>query len=225
MTYSFSEPKGGKSWNEIVQTMFQRRTSDAVLIAQMINTRDRYNGDIVIPLTDVEGEPQSAPLSPQVIHDGIEHTSMRAASVMPGLFVPALDPRKERGKRSREFAAIRRKALYASWDYNLMQLLLARTFRYLTGYGTFSMVVVPDFEERRARIELRNPLTTYPDPRAYEDYSPPENVGFVYGRSTAWCQEMFPEHKDLFARHPEGDALWDMVEWIDENDIVLGVLG
>lgn len=213
------------TWESIANTMEQRRQNDAALIRQMIDTRDRFNADVVIPLTDVRGEPVVPPLGPQVIHDGIEHNAMRAASTMPTIACPALDPEKSTGVRSREYASIRQRALQASHDYNMMQLLLARTFRHLCGYGTFSLVVVPDFTDGRASIQVRSPLNSYPDPRAYDDYAPPRNIGFVYGRSAAWLYSAYGEAVEHLIDGCNGSDLFDVVEWIDQYDIVIGVLG
>jgi hypothetical protein len=105
-----------------------------------------------------------------------------------------------------------------------MELLLYRFYRHFIGYGTASMVVVPDFEAERARIELRDPLTAYPELRTPEDFRPPLNVGFVMGRSYEWICKYYPESQGQLKS--TGNAnLWDLVEWIDEDDIVLGVLG
>lgn len=215
------------TWDEIQNIMHSRRSLDATLIANMLDTRDRYNADIVIPLPDVDGEPSTAPLSPQIIHDGIEGTAMRAASVMPTVSCPALDPAKDRGKRSREYASIRRRAVYSNWNYNLIQLQLARVYRHLTGYGTMSMVVLPDYKAQRAKIETRSPLSTYADPRNFDDYQPPLNCGFVYGKSKTFLSHCYGYElvDKLVGEHPEHDGLWDIVEWIDEDDIVIGVLG
>jgi len=216
-----------RTWDEILNIMTTRRSDDAPLLAQMIDTRDRYNADVVIPLTDVSGEPFTAPLGPQTIHDGIDHTAMRAAGTMPTIAVPAIDPSKPTGVRSVEYAEKRRKALYASHHYNLTQILFARVFRQLAGYGLATIVAMPDFKDERARIEMRSALNTYPDPRALDDYRPPENVGFVYGRSTAWIRSNFglsPEDL-MHMNHTDASGLWDVCEWMDEYCIVLGILG
>lgn len=215
-----------KTWEEITTIVTQRRSYDAPLIRQMIDTRDRYNADIVIPMRDVDGEPFVPPLGPQVIHDGIDHTAMRAASTMPVINVPALDPNKPKGRRSSEYAAIRRRALYASHHYNMTQLLLARAFRALSAYGTATLKVVPCFEDERARLEVVSSLNTYADPRAYEDYRPPRDCAFVYGRSRSFLRSMFGAVvDDLLSSSSDVDGLWDLCEWVDEDDVVIGVLG
>jgi hypothetical protein len=92
------------TWEEIAGYMWDRRNSDSYLIQQMIEARDRYNGDVVIPLPDLEGEPTMASLSPQIVADGIDHNAMRAASVIPAISCPALSTKP----RAKEAAADRR---------------------------------------------------------------------------------------------------------------------
>ena len=209
-----------RSWDEIASTMWTRKLDDSYLIKQMIETRDRYNGDVVVPLLDVEGEPTMGSLAPQIVADGIDHNAMRAAGVIPAISCPAMSGKP----RAKETAAVRRRALYANWNHCAIELLLYRFYRHFIGYGTASLVVVPDFEYERAKIELRDPLTSYPELRAPEDFRSPLNVGFVYGRSNDWLARNYPNHmRELQA--VGSDTLWDIVEWIDEDDIVLGVLG
>ncbi len=207
-------------WGEIVNTMWQRRQRDSYLLRQMIEARDRYNGDVVVPMPDVDGEPTLGSISPQIVADGIDHNAMRAASVIPSISCPALGT----NPRAKENAALRRRALYANWHWNGMELILYRYFRHYIGYGTATMVVVPDFEEERARIELRDPLTSYPELRAPEDFRSPINVGFVFGRSEDWLFTNYPNARNSL-RAVGTNMLWDIVEWIDQDDIVMGVLG
>jgi hypothetical protein len=208
------------TWEDIWHAMFVRREADSYLLRQMIDVRDRYNGDVVIPVPDVDGEYGKASAAPQIIADGVDHTAMRAASVMPSISVPSLSTLS----RSKEYAATRRRAIYANWHWSGIELLLYRAFRHFIGYGTTSLLAVPDFDEKRARIELRDPLTAYPELRTPEDFHDPLNVGFVFGRSGEWIRHNYPEAHDTIRKF-DGDTIWELVEWIDEDDIVMGILG
>jgi len=216
------------TWEQIVATMTLRRQNDSATVRRMIDIRDRYNNDIVVPVVEMPDQPEMRALMPQLIHDGIEGYAMRAASAMPSITIPALKPSSA---RSREFASIRRRALYASWSENSLSLLLRRAFRQLSGYATFAMVVMPDHETQRARIELRDPLTAYPELRAPEMVDPPTNIGFVYGRSAWWLVNNYPECREYVLGRPgrgnntPTERLWDVIEWIDETEIVVGILG
>jgi nucleotide-binding universal stress UspA family protein len=218
-----------RTWEEIQTTMVARRSHDAPHIRRMITTRDHNNGDLVITLPEVRGQPEVRLLIPQLVHEVIEGTAMRAAGQHPTIHVPAIDPAKEDGVRSREYAAIRRRALYARWFENNLTIMFGRAFRHLAGYGTMAAVAMNN-PDGSAKIELRDPLSTYPELRAPEDMRAPDNVGFVYGRSPDWIARRFPEARDVFENYrPTGqhreETLWDIVEWIDESDIVMGLLG
>ena len=208
------------TWDDIWNSMQLRRTQDSVLIRQMIEVRDRYNGEVVIPLPDVEGEPVTGSLTPQIVADGIDHTSMRAASVMPSVSCPAL----HRSDTAHETANTKRRAIYAGWYNSAIELLLYRAFRHFIGYGTAALVAVPDFINERACIELRDPLTAYPELRTPEDFHEPLNVGFIYGRSQDWILRNYPNAFSMVTKYNQ-ETLWDLVEWIDEDSIVVGILG
>ncbi len=222
-----------KTWADILWAVYSRRTNDMALIRTMMDVRDRYESSMVIPVTSVKTEDELPALAPQIIHDGIEGTAMRAAGPMPGIEVPALQAGKPNGRRSEAWANIRRKWLYANWHENMLNLQLYRATRHLVGYGTMSMVVMPNFQTQRAQINVRNPLNSYPEPRNNDDMRPPANVGFVYGRSRDWLRRHFGHIAGVDGRtlgdwmtdHPDNDALWDVIEWIDEDQIVLGVAG
>lgn len=228
-----------KTWPEIAAEMASRRMTDSTLLRAMQDTKARFNGDVSVVLPDVSGEPTLPILTPHLIADVIETTAMRAASTTPGIQCPAIDPSSS---RSRERAATRRRALYSTWDYSaLSEMLLPRAYRHLVGYGTNCFAVVPDFLDGRARIEIRDPLSAYPSHRSPEDAREPLDVGFIYGRSPQWIMANYPESFDYFhgcisnlasksgnlarATQRVMDSLWDVVEWIDENQISMGILG
>lgn len=191
----------------------------------MIDIRDRYNGDVVVPLPDVDGEPQLPMVAAQLISDGVDNTAMQAASARPSIFTPAADATSS---RSRKRADNRKRSLYAAWHFSaLWDVHLYRAYRHLCGYGTCAWVVLNDDLAGRARIEVRDPLTAYPELRAPEDLRNPSNCGFVYGRSREWLLSHYPEAEEYFRNAPghNWDTLWDVVEWIDPDHIVLGILG
>ena len=220
-------PNNAKSWQQIRHTMSVRRMEDSPLKRMMIQVRERYNGDYIIPLPEVENEPTLNPPIPNLIADAIDHAALQASSVEPEISVPAINPNKERGVRSQEYANIRRKAYYATWYHSSMELNIARAYRHLFGYGDHCLVVIPDPNTTSVRIEVRDPLTAYPDPIDADDVRRPTDIGFVFGRSTSWLLSNFPEVSDEIGPPTQqtGDQIWDLVEWIDEYQIVIGILG
>ena len=209
---------------QIVSIMRQRRSQDSILIRQMIEIRDRYNGDVVLPVPDVDGNPTLDIPTPRLIAMSIDGYATRAASTKPTIKTPYIDAASA---TSRNAAEIRRKVLYSKWWDSQMDIKLYRWYRQIAAYGTGALMVMPDNKEQKAKIELRDPLTTYPELRDPSDIRSPKNVGFIFGRSIDWITNHFPQSSDFFynAANKEWDTLWDVVEWIDEFEVVIGVLG
>ncbi len=218
-----------RTWPEIVEIVELRRAANSVLLNEMIQVRNRYNGDVVIPIGDTDTEPTLPPITPSLVTESIDNVALRAASVMPAIDVPALNPAKQEGIRSREFAAIRRHTYLGTWYSSQLPILLRRAFRHLSGYASTTLVVVPDMERGMPIIELRDPLGTYPEPKAPEDLSPPKDCAMIYERSAVWLRGNFPNCRTEYGG-PIGHAgtdveLWDVVEWMDEHCTHIGVLG
>lgn len=216
------------SWEEINDIISARRRNDAWLKRGMIDIRDRVNGDLYLPLYSVEGEPITQSMAPQLVADAIEGAARRAASTLPNIWCPPLNGSQS---RSRTKARTRRRVLQATWAESHMSLALRRAFRHLAGYGTCALVVVADAKEHEVEIELRDPLTAYPEPRSPEDIDEPDNIGFVVGRTVAWCAGRYPYTADgrdlrpLWKNMEQVADIVDIVEWIDSDDIVIGCLG
>ncbi|MAH50601.1 hypothetical protein CMI37_32575 [Candidatus Pacearchaeota archaeon] len=218
------------TFDEIVSIIKIRQDGSSVLLQRMLDVKERYNGDYVIPLPTMEGEPILPPLTPALIAENIDAVAQRAASVMPFIGCPAVDPSKERGVRSREYADIRRRALAGTWYQSKYKVKIRRAYRHLAGYATSCILVSPDFDKGIPRIDVRDPLGVYPEPKAYEDVDPPANCGFIHGKSGAWIRSHYPN-----ARQENGGVvppddrsnqeLWDMIEWIDDEHIVIGIMG
>jgi hypothetical protein len=211
----------GKDWDDIYNSMHLRRTQRGPLLEDMMQVRERYNGDYVIP--DLGANAQ--PLTSTIIADAIDHNGLRAASVMPDIISPAL---RANSNPSREKASARRKALLYTWERSLLNLHLRRAYRHLFGYATTAFVVMPDFNHGCMTIQVRDPLHSFPEPKAAEDLSPPLDCGFIYGRSAEWLVHNYPEAASAAnIRRDRSTAadLFDVVEWIDEDEVVMGVLG
>ena len=218
------------TFDEIVGIIRQRQDVQSPLLERMLEVKERYNGDYVIPLPSMENEPVLPPLTPALIAENIDAVAQRASSVMPFIGCPAIDQSKERGVRSREYADIRRRALAATWYSSKYKLKMRRAYRHLAGYATSCLIVTPDFEKGVPRIDIRDPLGVYPEPKAYEDVEPPRNCGFVYGKSGDWLRAHYPAARTENGGPVASDdnarqELWDVCEWVDSEHIVIGIMG
>ena len=218
------------TFEEIVGIVRQRQAGQSDLLDRMQEIKDRYNGDYVIPLPSMDDEPILPPLTPALISENIAAIAQRAASVTPYIGCPAVDPGKERGKRSRQYADIRRRALASTWYQNKYKIKMRRAYRHLAGYATTALVVMPDFDMGMPRIEVRDPLGVYPDPQAAENYDVPRNCGMIYGKSGDWLRAHYPKSRQENGGPVADDKtasqeLWDCVEWIDAEEFVIGIMG
>ncbi|MCP4307833.1 MAG: hypothetical protein GY788_23755, partial [bacterium] len=222
-----------RTWAEIESIIQQRVAQNTHMINQMIEVRDRYNGDYVIPILDNEDNPDVPDTAPKLIQEGIDHVAMRAGSIMPNIACPAVTRgnRKDTGPRSREYARVRERILHATWKENrFYELGLRRFYRHLQGYATGAIQVFPNFTTGIPQIVARDPLTTYPEIKSAEDYTPVRDCAFVYGKSAEWIRATFPESRQenggpVGPVKGDNRELWDMVEWIDEDICVFGILG
>jgi hypothetical protein len=214
----------GIPFAEIISIMRQRLMMDAQMLKQMIEVRDRVNGDVVIPLVDVTGSPVMDPPNPRYLMQAVDSYAMLACSTSPRITCPPEDPLSTRARKQAE---TRRRALYARHESSAMDVKNLRLYRHFFAYGTECIVVMPDEVRGHANIEIRDPLTAYPELRDANDIREPRNCGFVFGRSIDWIITHYPEAKDWLktAAGRSWDTLWDLVEWIDDQVVVVGIMG
>lgn len=217
-----------RPWHEIVDIVETRRRDDATLKQVMQDIRDRVNGDYVIPLLDVEGQPIAAPLAPQVIVSAIENVAMRAASTKPMIAVP----QKYDSATASRAAAKGRQGFYGIWNESkFLKIGVRRAFRHLAGYGSLVIHVMPDTRDGLPRIEVRDPLYVYPEPRSPEDTRPVDDVAMIYAKPAGTVIRMFPTLPDgtdtmrVLGTAVRNNEAVDLLHWIDGDEIVYGVLG
>ena len=203
--------------------MRQRRTQDSVLFQGMIENRDRYNADVVVPLPDVSGIPAANRPGPNFFQEAIDGHARSANQRMPKISCPVKNPDSD---RSMKLADTRQGALYGAWYDCQLDVKQDRFYRHLTAYGTCAAVVLPSNVLGRMDIQVRDPLTAYPELRAQDDIRAPADCGFLFARSPEWIMSNYPGQWEFDKQLDKGwDTLWDVVEWIDEDDVVIGVMG
>jgi hypothetical protein len=179
-----------KDIHSIVATIRRRQNQQEPLLRAMREVRDRYNADWIVPLPGQEAMPD---LTPPLIADAIDSYGDRAGEVFPILASPALDPTKALGVKSREYASVRRRTLYAMHHKVGGAMIMRRAFKQLAGYATTSLVVMPDFKGQCPMLKIRDPLATFPPARGPADYSPLENVAFTWVHTTEDLLNRFPQ--------------------------------
>lgn len=213
-------------WEDIHIIIVDRTRDRSPIITEAMRVRERYNGDVVIPLPDHENAPIHPDYSPNMVLDTVENLAMAAASTMPKIYAPAVSSETAPQKRAEK----RRRVWQGVWEYSHWQMLSRRMYRHLAGYGTSAVMAVPDIRAKRTKVILYDPLGAFPEELAPEESRPPENVGFVTIRSSEYIRTWWPDAIGTGPNKLPWEMLkewqsWEIVEWYDADDIVFGTLG
>ena len=184
----------------------------------MRNLRDYYNGDVIVPLPELDSNEQSAVAN--LLAQGLDQTAMRIASTAPDIYCPPTDVNT---KRARDNADIRRKALFGWWEHSRMDLQLGKRARHLIGYATTCTQLRFNSEAGCPEWHLRDPLTAYPAKLLGVDDLRPRDVIFAYERSLGWLRRYYPEASIKFASGAKAneDHPIEMIEYVDNEEQVL----
>ncbi len=218
MTYTFDQIR------ELVQQM---ETDQGPVLAKMRDILVRYEGDWVVPLPSVKTEPILPQLTPALIGEAIDQIALRASSVDPRINCPAVDHTRERGVRSQEYGRIRERALTATLDASRWSLGMRRLMRHLTAYHTGAIVVEPDMKTGMPRVEVRDPMFTYTEPKAAESLRDPAYVCFIKQLSGHAIRTRWPQacsERGGPVTDQDRAKLWRVVEWWDDEEQVYGIL-
>jgi len=212
----------GPSKEKIVELLGERRNAQSGVLENMRLLRDAYNGDIVVPLPEMDRNEQVAVAN--LISTGLDQSAMRIASTTPDVYYP---PVKPGDNASEKRARTRKRATLGWWEANKMNLKLRRRARYLIGYASSPVVLRPDFKRGICRWEVRNPLTAYPCPTEDPDDLVPPDVIYTYRRPFKWLMNMYPEKIQRLSvgTNYTPDTTFEILEYIDAEAIVTLVLG
>lgn len=219
-------PDNEKAAVQIV-TMYQdRRKERGGLFGRMEEIRRHYNGDIIVPLPELDE--MEKPAIPNLIAQGIDQFAMRVASVMPDIaYMPVRPGIQVSENRARD----RRLANLGWWDMNKMSTKLRRRARHLTAYGmsavSLSPVSVEPGDKRQIpHWRVRNPLSTFPAPLLDPDSMEPADCIFVDRRPLGWLRQQYPAQMSILYRGNKGDAdMFEVLEYMDANETVLVAVG
>ena len=169
-----------KSVEEIVDLYRERVLAQGPIMSQMRQVRQLANGDVVVPLNELDRNTKSSVAN--LLVQGLDQMSMRVASTMPSPYFPAM---REGQDRSMQMARDRKRAMLAIWDQNRMNMKMRRRARHLLAYSNSPIYIKPNFDKRIPEWQLRNPLDTFPAPSVDVDNPVPDNCIFTYGRTNA----------------------------------------
>lgn len=207
---------------QILALYTKRRNKHGPIADQMRQVRDLYNGDIVVPLPEREKNEQSSVANLMAL--GVDQISDRIASTVPNTTYPV---RRAGVGTEEKRARDKRQATLGWWEINNMELKVYRRARHLSGYGESPVLIRPDFEWGCPRWEIKDPLGTYPAPSADLDDPCVTDVIFAVKQPYQWLKYRY-EDKIIGLAKPKDcpeDMLFDVLEYIDENEIVTCVVG
>ena len=219
-------PDNEKAAGQIVSMYQERRMSRSGIFKRMAEVRDHYNGDVIVPLPELDEAEK--PAIPNLIAQGIDQFSMRVASVLPDIQYPAL---RNGIQSSENKARDRRMANLGWWDMNKMGTKVRRRARHLTAYGMSAISISPvalDPNDRRQIPfwRVRNPLATYPSPMIDPDNMEPTDCIFADRRPLGWLQENYPAQMNVLYRGDKGKSdLFQILEYMDAGETVLVAVG
>lgn len=194
------------------------------VLQYMQDIKRHYEADWVVPMPDVKGEPNMAQFTPSLITDTIDGIGMRAASISPMTFCPAVGNSRTASAR----ALTRRKIINATYHDQRWKVKRRRYYRHLTAYDTASVFVEPDFKTGRVRLNVRDPLFTYPEPVSADQVRAPEYVAFITRHSGEYIRSRFPQVREENGgpiAAAQGEKEWDLLEWVDHEQMLFGLLG
>ena len=210
-----------RSLDDIVDLYNQRRLAAGPLHEQMRRVRDLANGDVVVPLNELDRNAKSNVAN--LLVQGLDQMSMRVSSTMPSPYFP---PVKEGSEQSKKMARMRKKALLAFWDENKMQMKLRRRARHLLAYSASPVFLKPDFKTLTPKWVVRNPLDTFAAPME-DDELVPENCIFTSRVSANWLLSNYGDMVggQLRMGQVDSDSRYTLLEYVCADSIQLIVLG
>tara|TARA_B100000287_G_scaffold353790_1_gene343710 strand:+ start:1828 stop:3579 length:1752 start_codon:yes stop_codon:yes gene_type:complete len=210
-----------KSPEEIIGLLRERESNLEPGFARMRRVRAAYDGDIVVPLPELDDNEQVAVAN--LLAQGLDQTAMRISSVMPDVVMP---PIKDDQKQAEKRASVRRRAVLGWWQHNRMDIKLSKRARHMLGYA--SSPVSLRFNPKLGVPEwtVRDPLTTFPAPLFGPDDMAPYDTIFTYERTYDWLMDNYPDHAfKLRHKDTKGSDLYQLVEYCDPEETVLVAVG
>jgi hypothetical protein len=200
----------------------ERAIAQGPVMNQMRKVRDHANGDIIVPLNELDRNAVSSVAS--LLTQGLDQMSTRVASTMPSPYFP---PLKDGQQRSMDLARDRKRAILNIWDANRMNMKMRRRARHLLAYSSSPVIIKPDFKTLTPKWYVRNPLDTFPSFRDDPDDPVPDNCIFTYTKPYKWVIENYGNQ--VLGNLRMGKASWDsyftILEYVSDEEIVMAIIG
>lgn len=149
-----------------------------------------YNGTEALPLPELDANEASSVAN--IIAIGLDQSAMRVASVMPDVrwAVPDLT-----NDKSRKRSELQREATLSWWRATKLPRKMRRRARWLRGYGSAPVTILPDPTTKLPVWALRSPLSTYPPPQSDPDEVAVDDCVFTHNMTIAAAIKRFPDKR------------------------------
>jgi len=207
---------------QIVSLYNSRRETQGPVLKRMREIRDLANGDVVIPLSELDRNARTNVAN--LLVQGLDQTSMRIASTMPMPFFP---PVKQGNIDSQEMARLRKKIILSYWDQNKIGVKMRRRARHFLAYSSAPVILKPNFKTLQPTWAVRNPLDTYPSPSEDPDNFVPDDCIFTYSKPAQWLINNYGDKVigKLRMGKVRFDTQYTLLEYIDGDECVICVIG
>ena len=207
---------------QIVALYEERKRILGPLHEQMKKVRELANGDVIIPLNELDKSATASVANLLVV--GLDRMSMRVASTMPAPYFP---PVKDGSEWSKKTAKTRKQAMQAMWAHNRMPQKMRRRARHLLGYASSPVYLKPDFATLIPKWTIINPLNTYAAPVDDMDDPLPADCIFSYRTTAQYLLSRYGEEAigNLRMGRVSQDSKFTMLEYVSATDIQLVIVG
>ena len=207
---------------EILELYKDRLNAQGPLLQQMREVRRLANGDIIVPLNELDKNTKSSVAN--LLVQGLDQMSMRVASTMPTPYFP---PMREGNDRSMGLSRDRNRAMLSIWDQNRMNQKMRRRARHMLAYSSSPVFIKPNFDKRLPEWHLRNPLDTFAAPSTDPDNPIPDNCIFTYNRTYRWLTQNYGYVVNGILRvgEPTWDTMFTILEYVCDDEVVTCVIG
>lgn len=200
-----------------------RVESMGLWFAQMREVRDTYNGDVVLPLPELDSHEKAAVAN--LTQQGLDQMARRIASVLPNAVYP---PLRSGIKDSESKARTRKSVTLGWWAEADLKTLMGFRGRFWLGYGCAPAVVRPNHRTGVPRWEAHSPLDTFPAPMQLGEVTPDDCI-FTTTRTLGWLNRNYPVQAQLLHKAGSGPVKDDMefalLEYVDAEQNTLVVCG
>lgn len=207
------------SVEEINSLLLERQAAKRPDLEVMRSVRDTYNGDVVIPLPEMDKSEK--PAVANLVTVGLDQTAMRIASTQPNLYYP---PVREGIKASEDLATSRIRANLGWWQVNRLPLMNRKRARHFVGYASTPVMLLPNTQWGCAEWKMQSPLDTFAAPTSDFGQFVPDDCIFLYTHTLLWLKKRYPDAAAMIlkdSRDTKATTLIDIVEYKDGEETVL----